>query len=151
MFVTAFEQIGRFDGATDVDDELQVAVFGINPCVNEYFLGAATVQNPDYSQSSVNRAVVRETVNVVPIYGEGGAGVVDINLVFNGTGEVFVSKSHSNEMYPGFLSIQNSRGTSRAATVSGSVTFNNEPATLVDFAYLNLTRAGALIVQRTTP
>jgi hypothetical protein len=151
IYLSPFTQITRNDGSAETIDLLQVAVFGINPCLNEYYLGSAMVEKPDYNQSNVNRAVLRGTIAITPVYGEGGSGTLALDLVFNGTGPVFPTKLHFVETYPGLRTVFSYRGTSRAATVAGTVMFNTELATVFDSPFLNFTRSGIQEVIREVP
>jgi hypothetical protein len=107
-------------------EQIEVFLFTRNSCTGESGFGSGLILNPDFHWSSTVRANMTGSVAIFDFFTGAPMGTVAFNLLFTGVGQTFRFQSHQQLEFHPIRLVIHSEGSSRNATLSGTITLNGE-------------------------
>jgi hypothetical protein len=149
LAVSAFNNVSHLKGVKDTSTAAAATLLIFNTCNGSFSSGTGVISEPDYSQQNVSQADLTGTFTVFDESTGAPLGTVVVDLTWSGVGPV--DRNHSTFHFQSGPFVFNSEqtGSSRAATLSGSVTVDGvDFLPFVQHVALSDSKSGSVVIQR---
>jgi hypothetical protein len=149
LFLGSFENLSRFSGGTDFFRSASAQVFTFDGCTFAFGFGTGFITNPVFKQNNVTSATLTGTFTVFDDFTGALLATVNADVTWTGVGTVNRSHSTSTSNVGPFVFTSRQIGTSRSATVSGTLTVNGlDMVPFAQFAALADSKSGNVNVTK---